>query len=162
MDVTYNDLIDELNELRNSDKVILSVLSTIRSEQITRIFDDGLDANDKPIGVYSTKPIYIAKKNQARNTRSSYFEGGYKEYKQAIGFDGNKVNLVNTGQMRDDYSIITIDQNTYGLGFNNDFNSDKADWNETHFKKDIFAQSPNEDIIMDKAFDYELNRIFGE
>jgi hypothetical protein len=157
----YVDLIDDLNELRNSDKVILSVLSSVRAQQITRIFDDGLDANDQPIGAYSTKPIHISKKNQARNTRSTYFEGGYKQYKEAIGFDGNKVNLVNTGQMRDDYSIITIDQNTYGLGFNNDLNSDKADGNEAHFKKDIFAQSPNDDIVMDKAFDFELDRIFG-
>jgi hypothetical protein len=157
----YGELIDELNELKNSDKVILSVLSTLRAEQITRIFDDGLDANDSPIGSYSTKPIRIPAKNQARNTRTTYFEGGYKEYKEAIGFDGNKVNLVNTGQMRDDYSIITVDQNTYGLGFNNDLNSDKADGNEKHFKKEIFAVSPNEDALTDRVFQYELDRIFG-
>lgn len=157
----YADLIDDLNELRNSDKVILSVLNTMLAEQKTRIFDDGLDAEDKPIGVYSTKPIHIARKNQARNTRFTYFEGGYKEYKSAIGFDSNKVNLVNTGQMRDDYSVIKIDDHTYGLGFKNELNSNKADGNEKHFKKEIFAQSPNENLILDKVFDYELDRIFG-
>jgi hypothetical protein len=157
----YSEFIDELNELKNSDRVIMSVLESVRAEQITRIFDNGLDGNDQPIGTYSTKPISISKKNQARNTRSTYFKGGYKEYKEAIGFDSSKVNLVNTGQMRDDYSIIQVDSNTYGLGFKNDLNSDKADGNEAHFKKEIFAQSPNDDLVMDRAFDFELNRIFG-
>lgn len=158
----YTEFIDELNELMNSDKVIMSVLNTVLAEQKVRIFDDGLDANDSQIGTYSTKPISISKKNQARNTRSTYFQGGYKEYKAAAGFDNSKVNLVNTGQMRDDYSVIKIDDNTYGLGFKNDLNSDKADGNEKHFRKEIFAQSPNDEIVLDRAFDYELDRIFGK
>lgn len=158
----YTELIDELNEAMNTDKVMLSVLSSVQAAQIERIFDKGLDANDSPIGTYSTKPISIPKKNQARTTSQTYFKGGYKEYKSAVGFDSSKVNLLNTGQMKDDYSVIKIDNNTYGLGFKNDFNSDKADGNEKHFKKEIFAQSPNDELILDKAFDFELDRIFGK
>lgn len=157
----YGELISQLNELKNTDKVLLSVLTTVHAEQTERIFDKGLDANEQPIGEYSTKPISISPQNQARKTRSSYFKGGYKEYKGAVGFDNSKVNLVNTGQMRDDYSLIKVNDRTYGIGFKNEFNSDKADWNEEHFKKEIFAQSPNEDKVLDSAFDVELKRIFG-
>lgn len=160
MDSIYTDLIKELNELKNTDKVLLSVLTTVHAEQVERIFDKGLDADEQPIGEYSTKPISVSKKNQVRKTRSTYFAGGYKQYKQEIGFDG-KVNLVLTGQMRSDYSVVKVEDNIYGLGFKNDFNSDKADWNEANFQKEIFAVSPTEDKILDDAFEVELKRIFG-
>lgn len=162
MEKAYLELIDELNELKNTDTVILSVLSTIQAAQIERIFDKGLDGNDQSIGQYSTTPISISFKRQARKTRSTYFKGGYKEYKEKTGYDSSKVTLQDTGQMRDDYSVIKIDKNLYGLGFKNDFNSNKADWNEAHFKKEIFAQSPSEERILDEAFEVELDRIFGK
>lgn len=161
MDKAYTDIIDELNEIKNVDKVLLSVLSSVQANQIERIFDKGLDGNDNPIGIYSTKPISISKKRQARNTGKTYFKDGYKEYKQAIGFNSSKVNLVDSGQMMGDYSIIKIDDNTYGIGFKNDLNSNKADGNEKRFNKEIFAHSPSDDQVLDKAFDFELNRIFG-
>ncbi len=159
-DQVFAELIDEINELKDTDKILLSVLSTMQAVISERIFEKGQDGNDQSIGEYSTKPISIARKNQARQTRRSYFKGGYKEYKGAIGFNNSIVNLVNTGQMRDDWSIIRVDAKTYGLGFKNELNSLKADGNEDHFNKQIFAQSPSEDLILDKTFDVELDRIF--
>jgi len=156
----YLEFIDELNELKNSDRAMLSALESVRAEQITRIFDNGLDGNDQPIGSYSTEPISISKKNQARNTGQTYFPGGYKEYKGKAGFDNSKVNLVNTGQMRDDWSIIPQGLKTYGMGFKNELNGDKADGQEKHFGKPIFAHSPNDDKVFDKALQTELDRIF--
>lgn len=160
MDRAYIEMIDELNELMNSDKVLLSVGSTMQAEIKERIFEKGLAADDGPIGTYSTKPISIPQKKQARQTRSSYFKGGYKEYKSAVGQDSSKVTLVDSGQMRDDFSLIRISDTAYGLGFKNELNSDKADGNEKRFGKDIFAQSPTEDETFDKVFQFELDRIF--
>lgn len=157
----YAELIDELNELKNTDKVLTSVLSSVHANQVERIFDKGLDANDQPIGSYSTKPISIAKKKQARNTGKTYFKDGYAAYKQAIGFDPNKVNLVDSGQMMSDYSIIKIDAHAYGIGFKNELNADKSEGNEKRFNKEIFAHSPSDDEVLDRAFDFELKRIFG-
>jgi hypothetical protein len=162
MEKAYLELIDELNELRNTDKVLLSVGSTMQAEIKERIFERGQAADDGPIGQYSTKPISIARNKQARATRSTFFKGGYKEYKSAIGFDSSTVNLVDSGQMRDDFSLIKISNNVYGLGFKNDLNGEKAEGNEKRFGKDIFAHSPNEDRIFDEVFQFELDRIFGK
>jgi hypothetical protein len=158
----YKELIDELNELKKTDKVLQSVLSTMQVVISERIFDEGKDANDGLIGVYSTKPISISKKNQSRNTGHSYFSQGYKQYKGEVGQDNSKVNLVDSGQMRDDWSIIRIDDRAYGLGFKNELNSEKADGNEDRFGKEIFAQSPSEEKVLDNVFQVELDRIFGK
>jgi hypothetical protein len=158
----YLELIDELNELTKDNTVILSVASTMLAVTAVRIFDDGLAADGSPIGQYSTKPISVSRKRQSRKTRSTYFKEGWKQYKQETGHDPNKVNLVDSGQMRDDWSIVEEGNNTIGLGFKNELNSLKADGNEKRFGKEIFAHGPEEDEVFDKVFQVELDRVFGK
>lgn len=155
----FVELIDQLNDLRNTDKILLSVGTTMQAVIKERIFEKGLAADGGSIGTYSTKPISIARKNQARRTRSTYFKDGYKQYKGEIGFDSSKVNLVNHGQMRDDWSLIKISDKSYGLGFKNEINGEKAEGNEKRFGKEIFAHTPEENEIFDNVFQHELDRI---
>ncbi len=138
---------------------MVSALTTVIAEQKDRIFNKGKDAFNSKIGSYGTNPISISKKNQSRNTGKTYFKGGYKEYKGLIGKGNNTVNLRNTDQMRMDYQVLVLSKSEWGLGFTNDFNADKADWNEERFEKEIFATTTKEDNLFDKVFQFELDRI---
>lgn len=74
-----------------------------------RIFDRGETPSGDQIGTYSTRPLYIdiqdmARTGLGRETRggkSKYFEGGYAQYKAALGAKG--FNLRNFGVMMRDF-----------------------------------------------------------
>lgn len=117
-------------------------LSSVLAIHKPRIFQSGQDANKSKIGKYSTKPISISRKNQARNTGKTYFPGGYAEYKSAIG-KGGDVNFRNTDQMQMDYGIIQ-NGNEFGFGFQNNFNFEKSQWLQDKYGKDVFDLSEQE------------------
>ena len=121
----YLQLIDKVNRAIRSERVMRIALSSVLAIHKPRIFEKGLDGTDAKIGTYSTKPISISKKNQARQTGKTYFKGGYAEYKKDIGKNPGFVNLRNTDQMRMDYGLI-INGNSYGFGFQNELNYDKS------------------------------------
>lgn len=103
----------KLNRLRNdlnvSGNFVRTVTQTI-TEQADRIFSDGLDSKGAPIGRYSAKPMYVNTKDASprkiqgkgktgrtkfkngKPLKSTYFAGGYKEFKMRVG-RGNKFNL---------------------------------------------------------------------
>lgn len=115
----------KLNRLRKdiniSKQFVGAVTSTIK-EQADRIFTDGLDYKGRPIGSYSTNPIYVntqvaspkkfkpkgkGKKSGAtfkngNPRKSTYFKGGYKEFKQKNG-RGAKFNLFLFGNFNKAY-----------------------------------------------------------
>lgn len=155
----YDALISQVNRMRQTERIMVATLSTVLSEQKKRIFQSGKDADSGKIGTYSTKPISISKKDQARQTGKTYFKGGYREYKSLIGKGSSTVNLRNTDQMMMDYGVHVLGRNQYGLGFNNKFNFDKSNWNEEHFDKEIFAESDAEHRTFERVFEYEINRI---
>lgn len=155
----YDSLIDQLNRLMQPDAVMVATLSTVLAAQKKRIFQQGKSAEGAKIGSYSTKPISISRKNQARNTGRTHFPGGYRQYKSLTGKGSGFVNLRNTDQMMMDYGVHVVGLKQYGLGFNNEFNFDKSNWNEDHFDKEIFAESDAEDRLFQRVFEYEINRI---
>lgn len=155
----YEALINQVRRMQNTERIMVATLSTVLAGQKQRIFQRGKDANGGKIGNYSTKPISIARKNQSRQTGKTYFRGGYKEYKSLIGKGSSTVNLRNTDQMMMDYGIQIISRNEYGLGFTNQFNFNKSEWNEERFDKEIFAESNEDARTFDRVFQYELNRI---
>ncbi len=69
------------------------------------------------------------------------------------------MNLRNTDQMQMDLSTQVVGDNEFGIGFNNDFNADKAEWNEEHFKKEIFNTTNKEDDLFVKVFEFQINKI---
>lgn len=154
----WSKLVDDLNRFRRDDKTLRIALTTVLAVQKQRIFSKGQDANGGKIGRYSTKPAGISRKNQARRTGKTYFPGGYSEYKSDIGKNPGFVNLRNTDQMMMDYSLQVIDNETYGFGFNNQFNYDKSQWNEEHFDKNIFDESKAEGDLLEKLLTQNLER----
>lgn len=133
-------LIQRINAAIRDDRHLRVALTTTLAIHKTRIFEKGLDANGQKIGTYSTNPISISKKNQARNTGKTYFKGGYAEYKKDIGKNPGYVNLVNIGQMYADYGVVSA----RAYGFQNTVNNDKSIWMEEKYKKEIFSISDAE------------------
>lgn len=155
----YDALIDQINKMLQTDRIMVATLSSVLAVQKTRIFQRGQDANMGKIGTYGTKPISIARKNQSRQTGKTYFKGGYREYKSLTGKGADKVNLRNTDQMMMDYGVQVLGRKEYGLGFNNQFNFNKSEWNEEKYNKEIFAESPEDEKVFDRVFQFELNKI---
>jgi hypothetical protein len=141
-------VIRKVNNALKTDKAVRTGITTVLALQKQRVFVGGKDDKDSQIGQYSTKPISISKKNQARQTGKTKFEGGYAEYKSAIGKNPGFVNLQNTGQLMMDYSFHVLGTDSYGLGFQNTENFNKSKWMEEKYNKDIFSQSDKEGKIL--------------
>jgi hypothetical protein len=155
----YDSLINQLNKMMQTDRIMVASLNTVLASQKKRIFQSGEDANGSKIGTYSTDPISISRKNQSRQTGKTYFKEGYRQYKGLTGKGNSFVNLRNTDQMMMDYGVHVLGKNEYGLGFNNQFNYDKSEWNEERYSKEIFAESNEEGALFQRVFEYELNKI---
>lgn len=150
-------LVDKINSTIRSERVKRVALSTVLAVQKPRIFQKGQDTSGATIGQYSTNPISISKKSQARNTGKTYFKGGYAEYKSAIGKNPGYVNLRNTDQMMMDYGVVA-NGNEFGLGFQNQENANKAGWMTDKYDKEIFSLTDNEVEIFADVVVQQLNR----
>lgn len=155
----YDKLIAQLNKMIVNDRAGVAAVNSVLAQQKKRIFQQGKDSSGGKIGTYSTNPISISKKNQARNTGKTYFPGGYRQYKSLTGKGSNTVNLRNTDQMMMDLGTTVIKKGQYGIGFSNQFNADKAEWNEDKYDKDIFSTTNAEDNTFVRVFEFEINKI---
>jgi hypothetical protein len=136
-------IVKQVLKIARADKTMRTALTTVLAIHKPRIFESGQDSKKQKIGTYSTKPTSISKNNQARNTGKTRFEGGYSEYKSAIGKNPGYVNLRNTDQMQMDYQLI-VDGDKYGFGFQNNFNFNKSQWLQEKYDKDIFDLTDQE------------------
>lgn len=155
----YDKLIVQLNKMIVSDRAGLAAVNSVLAQQKKRIFQQGKDSSNGKIGSYSTEPISISKKNQARQTGKTYFKGGYRQYKSLIGKGANTVNLRNTDQMMMDLGTTVVSKGKYGIGFSNQFNADKAEWNEERYDKKIFETTTQEDNTFARVYEFEINKI---
>lgn len=90
------------------DRMLRQVASDTLANVKYRIHTEGLNSAGQPIGQYSSAYLRIREKNnRGRNP---------------------KVILSLTGQMENDFSIVSSQANRYGLGFKNTLNADKAEW----------------------------------
>lgn len=131
----------------------------------TRIFENGQDTNGQSIGEYSTKPIYISKKNSPRSAgevkeNSYFFPGGYKQFKEEIG-RGSQVNLRLFGDLMRDFLTpkVTITRNVLKQEVKRQENVNKKAWMEEKYKKNIFGLTQKEEQILVKTFEFEMNKI---
>lgn len=152
-----NDLIRRINKAVRSDKAMRVALSTVMAVHKPRVFESGQDAKNSKIGTYSTKPISISKKNQARNTGQTYFPGGYAEYKNAIG-KGGPVNFRNTDQMQMDYQVIASG-GQYAFGFQNAENWNKSQWLQDKYNKDVFDVTEEELNLLGDVHKAEVEKL---
>lgn len=151
------DLIQRINKAVKSEKAMRTALTSVLAIHKPRIFQTGQDANKSKIGRYSTTPISISKKNQARNTGKTYFKGGYAEYKDAIG-KGGDVNFRNTDQMQMDYGIIQ-NGSEFGFGFQNADNFNKSQWLQDKYDKDVFDLTDQELDILGDVHKAEVEKL---
>ena len=147
----------KLNAALKSDRAKRVAINTVLTVHKKRIFQDGLDADGARIGTYSTNPIEIPKKKQARNTGKTKFAGGYSEYKTAIGKNPGYVNLQNFGQMMADYGLMQAGPD-FGLGYQNQLNYDKSIWLQDKYDKQIFHHSQSEIDLLMNVLMFELNK----
>jgi len=96
-----------------------------------RIHENGKDASGNQIGTY--KP--------------SYLELRVKKYKRTAD---PMVILSLQKQMEKDFSVQET-QLGYGLGYNNPYNYQKAQWNELKYKKLIFGLTNEEQLIANEV-----------
>ena len=115
-----------ISDLINPD-FLRPVLQTVHQQMTKRIFDDGLDANNSPIGEYT--PEYVKQR-----------------VKKGLGSD-RKVILQFTGQMRNDFLLLQDGQD-YASGFTNNANFDKSVWVEETYNKSIFDLTPDEEKLL--------------
>lgn len=141
-----NDILNiaaRVNNAIRSDRPKRIAASTVLAKHKARIFERGESESGGKIGTYSTKPISIAQGKQARNTGQTYFPAGYAQYKSAVGKNPGFVILRNTDQMYADYGLVQSGSE-YGFGFQNQSNTDKAEWMESKYDKSIFSLSDAE------------------
>jgi len=150
----FTGLIAKINNAVRNDQNLRVALSSILAIHKQRIFSGGFDGKGVKIGTYSTKPISIAKSQQARNTGKTFFKGGYAEYKRAVGKNPGFVTLRNTDQMMMDYGLVGSN-GSYGFGFQNSSNYEKMQNLQNKYQKHIADISKNElerlaDIVTDQ------------
>jgi hypothetical protein len=133
----YDKLINEVNAMLQTDRIMIAAMNSVLVKQKERIFQDGRAADGSNIGTYKT--------NGSRKSRRSRI--------------GQKVVLRESNQMMMDLTTHVLGNNEYGIGFNNSFNKDKAVWNEDRFGKDIFSSSDEEDELVLRVIDFELKKI---
>jgi hypothetical protein len=153
----FTDLIKKIKDAASSDKNLRVSLSTTLAVHKPRIFATGFDAKNTKIGSYSTKPISISKKQQARQTGKTFFKGGYAEYKKAVGKNPGFVNFRNTDQMHADYGLIGSG-GKYGFGFQNNENYKKSQWLESKYKKEIFDLTQKEIDVLSDTLIEQINK----
>ena len=160
-------VLEEIQQAIKTENIVDAMRAASRStlrESGNRIFDEGLDSTGNKIGEYSTKPIYISKKDSPRNAgedkgKSLFFPGGYKQFKGAIG-RGEKVNLKLFGRLQTDY--VTSQETTTGTtitySLKDPDNVAKKDYAEDHFKTKIWDLTKTEEKNLEKRFYFELRK----
>lgn len=155
----YDKIIREVNRMLQTERIAVAATNSVLERQKERIFEDGKTSGGGQIGTYSTKPTYIARSRQSRNTGRTSFPGGYRQYKQLTGKGHSKVVLRDTDQMMMDLGTQVLGNNEFGIGFTNVFNKQKSEWMERKYRKDIFSTSESEDDIFIRVMEFELSRI---
>lgn len=139
---SLNELIRKIKRVSVHTKVTERVLQTIHVMTDQRIFRDGIDANNKLIGVYSK---------------------GYRKTRVRNNYPiSRKVILQATGQMVNDYKFLILPGNNYGSGFSNSANFDKSMWVEDTYGKPIFELTDSEDKKMEVLLEKELTKFLSK
>jgi hypothetical protein len=105
-----------------------------------RIFAQGKDASNNPIGVYSKD---------------------YMKQRAKMNYPGSrKVILQATRQMANDWSVISSGD-LLGLGFKNKANADKSEYVEATYKKPIFKHTEEEKKQIDALVSKKIKEILN-
>jgi hypothetical protein len=162
-----------------SDQLLRTVAFAVLPELKKRVHIDGKASDGSQIGTYS--PSYMALrtgnyqnadkhkkgKNKGKNKNAGTFtDRTIRLNKQTGTFTGEdkvgkarpnyhrsndtKVILSLTRQMENDLSVIPVGQG-YGIGYSNKFNFQKSQWNESTYRKRIWALTQGEKDLAKKV-----------
>lgn len=108
------DLQGKMLSLQQADKLLRLIADRTKNSMKDRIHTNGQKADGSAIGTYSDN---------------------YLKFRQREGFatTGSDIVLRLTGQMENDWKVIAISDTEYGIGYDNKFNAEKADWAEERF-----------------------------
>ena len=106
----FKELAGKVLTAGQAESLVREIAVSMYTETFRRIHNDGKKADGSPIGTYSNS---------------------YLEWRRNNGYPSSPaVKLFLTGQMQQDYKVVPLSKTEYGLGYDNKFNADKADWAE--------------------------------
>jgi len=132
-------LLDKLGKATNQssvDTLLRSIATSLLPEIRFRIHNKGLKADNSAIGTYT--PEYLKRRIKNGKTASP------------------KIILSYTRQMQNDFKVIPL-QGSYGLGFSNPDDTNKAEWAQERFGK-IYSLTPDETKQMQLIIDDWLEK----
>lgn len=145
-----------MNKLERENKAFQLAVSTVHGEMADRIFNDGLAANGRQIGTYSTKAGWFKRAGQ---TKAKYYPGGYREFKKAIGKPSDKVTLELEASLRNGFQsgLRKVSPTVMEVRMTNADNQNKIEKLEKQYRKRIFAVSKKEEERIYQIIADELN-----
>lgn len=132
------------NIINNDDRIAIPYLKEIEGSTKQRIHNQGKDSNDEIIGINSKgkgrySPGYERSKSiqlgYTKKLKKGQRKTGTESYEQIY-----PINLQLKGDLLRAYTV-GIEGDKSVLKFQDDFNSNKAAWNEKNFKTDIYRPS---------------------
>lgn len=148
----------KLEAAQNKEKMLRTVAVSMLPVVKTRIHEQGLDANEQPIGTYSesymkvrtgsfaSAPTISKGKNKGKTKNPGLISRGPNKGSPRPKYnrtsDTKKVVSL-TRQLENDFSVVAS-ANGYGLGYKNAFNLQKMRWQEENENKKIAKLTPSE------------------
>lgn len=133
MDKVLSDLKKKIVNEKAVDIMLGKCAQAVLANGLRRAHNEGFSVNNRLIGAYSGKPIYINPKNSPRKFtpegkfgnsffkktkqphKTKYFRGGYRGFRSFIGKESSKVNLQLTGlTLKTKYQSM---KNPNGIGY---------------------------------------------
>lgn len=127
IDQIINNLESKLDEATQR-YITLQVATALLGPVKSRIHGDGQASDGAEIGVYD----------------NAYLRERQKRYNRTAD---SKIILSLTRQMENDFSVQAVGNTSFGLGFNNEKNYEKAMWNDKRFGHIVYALTKEEEEI---------------
>lgn len=122
-----------LFDLKDKDKVLREAVVNALSLVLLSIQQKSINSDKNPLGTYSV---------------------GYAKKRSEKGLQTDRVDLTSTNQMLSNFKVVDY-VDGYALGFDNQFASQKATWNEQRYGS-LFVPNKEDN---DKVIDIIISRI---
>jgi hypothetical protein len=178
---TLKSLIAQLENLSKAlanDAEIANTIGLVAAKEFeaaykTRLFVRGMDSKNRKIGSYSRAPFYVnpqskslvglpkskfspmgkngkSKFKNGKKKKTRFLKAGYSEFRQRAGRQNKTVDLNLSGSLFNSMQI-GIKGSVIHFGFTDAQNIKKAQGNEQHFRRVIFAPTQEEREIFREA-----------
>ncbi len=173
-------------EARKGDIAFVATQNT-EADLKLRIFNKGLDENEREIGKYSTKPIYvsIAKTKEeyggeipsgnlrpkgkagrgnfknGKTRKSQYFPGGYREFRDTVNRNSSRVDLTLSRRLQNAINTVRKGKETV-IRFTDKDELEKASHLSDKYNKEIFAVNSKEAEALGRFWSREIGIILNK